>query len=89
MKKSNLIVVAFGIFFLFLIQTAGSLREYSNARESVYPSKIGTDGTDMSGDNRIDHIFFSRSLMARNPSNVLPPQSATYHPVHWAEIVWG
>ncbi|MCJ7735179.1 MAG: endonuclease/exonuclease/phosphatase family protein, partial [Anaerolineales bacterium] len=61
---------------------------YTNAWVSIYPSKIAPDGTDMSGENRIDHIFFSQSLMARNPVYILPPQSATDHPVHWAEILW-
>jgi endonuclease/exonuclease/phosphatase family metal-dependent hydrolase len=62
---------------------------YTNAWVSVYPSKISTDGTDMSGRNRIDHIFVSHSLGVRNPVYVLPPASATDHPVHWAEIFWG
>ncbi len=61
--------------------------EYSNAWESVYPTKIGSDGTDMSGENRIDHIFYSQSMVARNPVYILPPQSATDHPVHWVELV--
>jgi endonuclease/exonuclease/phosphatase family metal-dependent hydrolase len=61
---------------------------YINAWESIYPSKIGSNGTDMSGENRIDHIFLSRSLIVRNPVYVLPPDSATDHPVHWAEIYW-
>jgi len=61
---------------------------YTNAWVSVYPSKIDSDGMDMSGENRIDHIFFSQSLMARNPAYILPPESATDHPVHWAEIMW-
>jgi len=62
---------------------------YTNAWTSVYPSKISTDGTDMSGENRIDHIFLSPSLKARNPVYVLPPESATDHAVHWTEIYWG
>ena len=62
--------------------------EYTNAWTSVYPSKIGADGTDMSGKNRIDHIFLSSDLSARNPIYVLPPASATDHPVHWTEIYW-
>jgi endonuclease/exonuclease/phosphatase family metal-dependent hydrolase len=62
---------------------------YTNAWTSVYPSKIGADGTDMSGRNRIDHIFISPSLLVRNPVYILPPESATDHPVHWAEIYWG
>ena len=62
---------------------------YTNAWVSVYPSKISTDGTDMSGKNRIDHIFVSHSLGVRNPVYILPPASATDHPVHWTEIFWG
>jgi endonuclease/exonuclease/phosphatase family metal-dependent hydrolase len=61
----------------------------TNAWTSVYPTKIGADGTDMSGRNRIDHVFISPSLNARNPVYVLPPASATDHPVHWAEVYWG
>jgi endonuclease/exonuclease/phosphatase family metal-dependent hydrolase len=63
-------------------------RVYTNAWTSVYPSEISPDGVDMSGDNRIDHIFFSPTLSVRNPIYVLPPDSATDHPVHWAEIFW-
>jgi endonuclease/exonuclease/phosphatase family metal-dependent hydrolase len=63
-------------------------RVYTNAWTSVYPSEISPDGIDMSGDNRIDHIFFSPTLSVRNPIYVLPPDSATDHPVHWAEIFW-
>jgi len=32
---------------------------FTNAWTSVYPSKISADGTDMSGEDRIDHIFIS------------------------------
>jgi endonuclease/exonuclease/phosphatase family metal-dependent hydrolase len=60
----------------------------TNAWTSVYPSEISTDGTDMSGRDRIDHIFLSPELKARNPKYILPPASATDHPVHWAEIFW-
>ena len=62
---------------------------YTNAWTSVYPSEISPDGLDMSGDNRIDHIFFSPNLTALDPTYILPPESATDHPVHWADIVWG
>lgn len=61
---------------------------YTNAWVSNYPSKISPDGVDMSGKNRIDHIFFSSNLQARDPVYVLPPESATDHPVHWTEIIW-
>jgi endonuclease/exonuclease/phosphatase family metal-dependent hydrolase len=61
---------------------------YKNAWTTVYPSKISPDGTDMSGENRIDHIFVSPGLEVRNPVYILPPESATDHPVHWAEIFW-
>ena len=64
-------------------------RVYTNAWTSVYPSKISPDGVDMSGENRIDHIFLSPSLSARNPVYLLPPTSATDHAVHWSEVVWG
>jgi endonuclease/exonuclease/phosphatase family metal-dependent hydrolase len=62
---------------------------YTNAWVSVYPSRISPDGTDMSGRNRIDHIFVSPSLGVRDPVYILPPASATDHPVHWAEVFWG
>ncbi len=48
--------------------------EYTNAWESVYPSKIGADGTDMSGENRIDHIFFSRSTDGAQPCLCAAPR---------------
>ena len=33
------------------------------------------------------HILLA-NLQVRNPVYVLPPESATDHPVHWAEIFW-
>ncbi len=86
--KSN--VIALGDYNLRDTEEAYQLiaSVYTNAWESVYPTKIGSDGTDMSGDNRIDHIFVSPSLKAQNPVYILPPQSATDHPVHWAELRW-
>jgi endonuclease/exonuclease/phosphatase family metal-dependent hydrolase len=59
-----------------------------NAWTSVYPTEIGADGVDMSGENRIDHIFLSPTLTAVDPQYILPPESATDHPVHWTDIVW-
>jgi len=83
-------VIALGDYNLRDYEEAYQLIDsvYVNAWTSVYPSEVGSDGTDMSGDNRIDHIFFSPHLSVRNPVYVLPPESATDHPVHWAEIFW-
>jgi endonuclease/exonuclease/phosphatase family metal-dependent hydrolase len=60
----------------------------TNAWTSIYPAEISPDGVDMSGENRIDHIFLSPNLRASNPTYILPPESATDHPVHWADILW-
>jgi endonuclease/exonuclease/phosphatase family metal-dependent hydrolase len=61
---------------------------YTNAWMSFYPTGISDEGLDMSGDQRIDHIFISPDLGVRNPVYVLPPDSQTDHPVHWAEVYW-
>ncbi len=61
---------------------------YTNVWVSVYPNKISADGTDMSGDNRIDHIFISHNLTAVDPVYILPPDSATDHAVHWTDLKW-
>ena len=89
-SKDKFNVIALGDYNLRDYEEAYQLiaSVYTNAWVSVYPSKIDSDGMDMSGENRIDHIFFSQSLMVRNPAYILPPQSATDHPVHWAEIMW-
>jgi endonuclease/exonuclease/phosphatase family metal-dependent hydrolase len=63
-------------------------RVYTNAWTSVFPSAISKDGVDMSGKNRIDHIFVSKDLLVREPVYLLPPQSGTDHPAHWAVIYW-
>jgi endonuclease/exonuclease/phosphatase family metal-dependent hydrolase len=60
----------------------------TNAWTSIYPSEISDAGVDMSGENRIDHIFLSSSLQAVDPTYILPPESATDHPVHWTDIIW-
>jgi endonuclease/exonuclease/phosphatase family metal-dependent hydrolase len=89
-SKDKLNVIALGDYNLRDYEEAYQLiaSVYTNSWVSVYPSKIGSDGTDMSGENRIDHIFISQSLIVRNPAYILPPESATDHPVHWAEIIW-
>jgi endonuclease/exonuclease/phosphatase family metal-dependent hydrolase len=61
---------------------------FINAWVTTYPSEISADGVDMSGDNRIDHIFVSPNLTVLSAFYFLPPESATDHPVHWAEISW-
>ncbi len=83
-------VIALGDYNLRDYEEAYQLIDatYINAWTSVYPSEISPDGTDMSGENRIDHIFLSPDLEARDPSYILPPASATDHPVHWAVITW-
>jgi hypothetical protein len=58
---------------------------YVNVWTSVYPSKIGAD---MSGKNRIDHIFISTPLKVWDAFYILPHASATDHPVHRVEIFW-
>lgn len=61
---------------------------YKNAWMDVYPTGIDDNGLDMSGENRIDHIFVSPHLTVKNPVYLLPPESWTDHPVHWADIYW-
>jgi endonuclease/exonuclease/phosphatase family metal-dependent hydrolase len=89
-SKDKPYVIALGDYNLRDYEEAYQLIDsvYTNAWTSVYPFELSPDGTDMSGDNRIDHIFFSPSLGVRNPVYILPPDSATDHPVHWAEIFW-
>jgi endonuclease/exonuclease/phosphatase family metal-dependent hydrolase len=60
---------------------------FINAWTSVYPTKVSPAGVDMSGADRIDHIFVSHSLGVRNPVYLLPPASGSDHPVHWTEIL--
>ncbi len=90
-SKDDSYVIALGDYNLRDYEAAYQLINsmYTNAWTSVYPSKISTSGVDMSGDNRIDHIFVSHTLVVRDPVYVLPPASATDHPVHWAEVIWG
>ncbi|MGD2159262.1 MAG: endonuclease/exonuclease/phosphatase family protein [Anaerolineales bacterium] len=62
---------------------------YKNAWIDVYPTGVSDGGVDMSGRDRIDHIFVSPHLVVRNVVYLLPPESRTDHPAHWAEITWG
>jgi len=89
-SKDKPYVIALGDYNLRDYEEAYKLINsvYINAWTSVYPSKISADGVDMSGENRIDHIFVSPALGVRNPVYVLVPDSATDHAVHWAEIYW-
>ncbi len=89
-SKDEMYVIALGDYNLRDYEEAYQRIDqvYTNAWTTVYPSEISPDGVDMSGENRIDHIFFSPSLSAREPVYILPPESATDHPVHWAEIFW-
>jgi endonuclease/exonuclease/phosphatase family metal-dependent hydrolase len=89
-SKNQPYVIALGDYNLRDYEEAYKLIDsaYTNAWTSVYPSEISLDGVDMSGENRIDHIFLSSSLSVRNPVYIMPPDSATDHPVHWAEIYW-
>jgi endonuclease/exonuclease/phosphatase family metal-dependent hydrolase len=88
--RSQAGVIALGDYNLRDTEAAYQLLDgvFTNAWTSVYPSKIGA-GVDMSGRNRIDHIFLSPDLSVRDPLYLLPPASATDHPVHWAVVTWG
>jgi endonuclease/exonuclease/phosphatase family metal-dependent hydrolase len=89
-SKDKPYVIAMGDYNLRDYEEAYKLiaSVYTNAWVSVYPTEISPEGVDMSGDNRIDHIFLSRNLSALNPTYILPPESATDHPVHWTDVVW-
>lgn len=89
-SKDEVNVIALGDYNLRDYEEAYQLIDgvYTNAWVAIYPSEISADGVDMSGENRIDHIFVSSALGVRNPVYVLPPASATDHPVHWAEVYW-
>jgi hypothetical protein len=61
---------------------------YKDAWMDVYPTGIGADGLDMSGDRRIDHIFVSPEMTVSDPVYLLAPDSQTDHPAHWAMVSW-
>jgi endonuclease/exonuclease/phosphatase family metal-dependent hydrolase len=83
-------VIALGDYNLRDYEDAYKLIDsvYTNVWTSVFPNKIGADGVDMSGENRIDHIFISPNLHAENPVFITTDDSATDHAVHWSEIAW-
>ena len=83
-------VIALGDYNLPDTEPAYQLLDsvFTNAWTSVYPTKVSPNGVDMSGADRIDHIFVSHSLGVRNPGYLLPPASGSDHPVHWAEILF-
>jgi endonuclease/exonuclease/phosphatase family metal-dependent hydrolase len=89
-SKDSEYVIALGDYNLRDYEEAYQLINsvYVNVWTSVYPSKISADGVDMSGENRIDHIFISPNLTAVNPVYMLTPDSATDHAVHWTELTW-
>ncbi len=83
-------VIALGDYNLRDYEEAYQLIDsvYTNVWTSVYPTKISADGVDMSGENRIDHIFISSDLQPLNPVYILIPDSATDHAVHWTDLTW-
>ena len=89
-SQSKPYAIALGDYNLPDTQPAYQLLDgvFSNAWTSVYPTKVSPDGVNMSGPDRIDHIFVSHSLGVRNPVYLLPPASGSDHPVHWAEILF-
>ncbi len=54
--------------------------KYTDAWKSLHPDETGSYW--------IDHIFVSSNLGVRDPTYLLPPDSASDHPVHWTEIFW-
>lgn len=57
----------------------------TNAWESARET---ASGETISEEDRIDHIFLSPSFTVLDATYLLPPDSATDHPVHWATIGW-
>ncbi len=83
-------VIALGDYNLRDYEEAYKLIDsvYVNVWTSVFPDKIGADGVDMSGENRIDHIFISPNLTPIDPVFILTNESATDHAVHWTNLSW-
>jgi len=83
-------VIAFGDFNLRGWEDPYLLiaEHYKNAWMDVYPTGVDDQGLDMSGEERIDHIFVSPHLQIHDPVYLLPPDSHTDHPAHWTDIAW-
>ncbi len=77
-------VIALGDFNLREDQEAYQVvaAQYTDAWKSLHPTEIGE------GKGWIDHIFVSPNLQVKDPTYLLPPDSASDHPVHWTEIFW-
>lgn len=80
-------IIALGDFNLRENEEAYQLIDarYKNAWIEVYETGV-SDEVDMVTHNRIDHIFVSEHFLVKDPIYLLPPNSKTDHPVHWAEI---
>jgi endonuclease/exonuclease/phosphatase family metal-dependent hydrolase len=62
--------------------------QYRDAWLAAFPTGVDNEGLDMSGDRRIDHVFVSPHLEVLDAVYLLPPDSATDHPVHWVQVGW-
>ncbi len=77
-------VIALGDFNLREDQEAYQVvaASYTDAWKSLHPSETGA------GKGWIDHIFVSANLGVKDPTYLLPPDSASDHPAHWTTILW-
>jgi endonuclease/exonuclease/phosphatase family metal-dependent hydrolase len=77
-------VIALGDYNLREDQPAYLLvaAHYIDAWKSLHPAEKGE------GKGWIDHIFISTNLRVKDPTYILPPESASDHPAHWAVIYW-
>ncbi len=77
-------VIALGDFNLREDQEAYQVvaASYTDAWKSLHPSETGA------GKGWIDHIFVSANLGVKDPTYLLPPDSASDHPAHWTKIFW-
>ena len=61
---------------------------YQDAWASLNPTPTASGSGNSYGKERIDHIFLSPLLRARRAFYLPPPQSASDHPLHWADVYW-